>query len=99
VKSLGMVERLREADDIVARYTRRHIGIDVVIGVAGLTPIPGAAPAALVASIGLQTPVIYQPMARAIAELYRGIYISTFQSLHLPARPRPVRSTSRPTSG
>jgi hypothetical protein len=78
-----MVERLREADDIVARYTRRHIGIDVVIGVAGLTPIPGAAPAALVASIGLQTPVIYQPMARAIAELYRGTYNKYLSELAL----------------
>lgn len=62
--------RLAAIDKIVSRYMRRHIGMDVGIGLAGLIPLPGVGTSALVASLALQTPLVYQPMVKKISTLY-----------------------------
>jgi hypothetical protein len=61
-------ERNRIAQNLITQYSNRHAGMDVALGVVSL--IPGAAIPALITAIGLQAPVIYQPLARRLAAVY-----------------------------
>lgn len=61
-------ERNRLAARVIDDYVKKHAAMDVGVGVVGL--IPGASLPALVTAIGLQAPVIYQPMARKLARIY-----------------------------
>lgn len=63
-------DRNQAAQDVIDNYVTAHAGVDVLLGLAGFIPIPGAAAAALVAAIGLQAPVFYQPLARKLAKIY-----------------------------
>jgi|GEM_PF-6575607 len=60
--------RLVRATAIIDRFSSRHIKIDIGIGVVGI--IPGMGIAALLGAIGIQGPIIYQPMVREIGRLY-----------------------------
>jgi hypothetical protein len=64
--------RLEQAEAIVKRYVRRNLTAGACIRMAGFFPTPGAATAALCASINSQVPLTYQPLAREIIELYGG---------------------------
>lgn len=57
-------------ESTIESYATGHALIDALIGAAGFLPIPGAGPASMVAAIGLQGPMIYQPLAKEIAEIY-----------------------------
>jgi hypothetical protein len=61
-------DRNRAASAIIDRYVNAHGVMDVGVGLIGL--LPGAAIPALVTAIGLQAPVIYQPLARKLARIY-----------------------------
>lgn len=65
-----LADRLTSIDAIVAKYMKRHVGMDVGIGVAGLVPLPGAGKAALVVALAAQAPLVYQPMVKQISALY-----------------------------
>jgi hypothetical protein len=54
---------------VIGDYARGHAIADVGIGILG-SIIPGAGLAALIASIAAQAPLVYQPMARKLAEVY-----------------------------
>jgi hypothetical protein len=62
--------RFEEAELIVRAYTRRHILIDVGVGGIGLLPIPFLGTTSVVSAIGVQAPLIYQPMVRKLGALY-----------------------------
>jgi hypothetical protein len=65
---MRLEDRNARAQKIIQDYSRLHAGMDVAVGFAGL--LPGAAIPALVTAIGLQSPIIYQPMARDLAAVY-----------------------------
>jgi hypothetical protein len=67
---LKLKERNRLSSKVIARYAKKHAHMDVGIGLAGFIPIPGAALAALVASLVAQIPYIYRPMIIKLAEIY-----------------------------
>jgi hypothetical protein len=60
-------ERNRIARTTIERYSNRHAKMDVAIGAAGFF---GLAIPALIGAIALQAPVIYQPLARELANIY-----------------------------
>ncbi len=59
--------RNRIARDTIKKYADRHAAIDVAIGAAGFF---GFAVPALVLAIGAQSPVIFQPLARELGQIY-----------------------------
>lgn len=61
-------DRNERAQKIVQSYARLHAGMDIAVGITGL--LPGAAIPAIIAAIAVQSPLIYQPMARDLAALY-----------------------------
>jgi hypothetical protein len=68
--ALKLEDRNKLADALIKSYSTKHAVMDVGVGLAGLIPVPGAAPLALVAAIVLQAPIIYQPLARELATIY-----------------------------
>jgi hypothetical protein len=62
-------ERNRIAREIIRKYANRHAAMDITVGVIGIVPF--LAVPALLAAIAAQAPVIYQPMARELAKVYR----------------------------
>jgi hypothetical protein len=67
---LKLKERNRLSSKVIAKYAAKHAKMDVVIGLAGFIPIPGAALAALAASLVAQIPLVYRPMIIKLAEIY-----------------------------
>ncbi|MGC2110089.1 MAG: hypothetical protein WA655_11275 [Candidatus Korobacteraceae bacterium] len=65
---LRLEERNRLAENLIGEYQTRHGLMDVGIGLAGL--FPGGGIPALMVAIGLQAPVIYQPLASKLAAVY-----------------------------
>jgi uncharacterized protein (DUF697 family) len=47
-----------------------HATMDALIGAVGFLPVPGAAPASMIAAIALQAPLIYKPLSKEIAAIY-----------------------------
>lgn len=66
----GLEDRNRAAHKVITSYAVKHAAMDVGIGLIGLTPIPGAATAALIGAILAQAPLIYRPMTRELAVIY-----------------------------
>ena len=64
----GLASRNAHAQDVIEGYAKRHAGMDVAVGIVGL--IPGMAIPALVGAIAAQGPIVYQPMARDLAQVY-----------------------------
>jgi hypothetical protein len=69
VALFNLKERNRIAQGIIRDYAVGHAKADVGIGILG-TVIPGAGMAALLASIAVQGPLVYQPMAKRLAAVY-----------------------------
>lgn len=65
---LRLEDRNKIAQQLIDEYKVKHGAMDVGVGLVGL--IPGAAIPALVAAIAMQSPVIYQPLARKLAQVY-----------------------------
>jgi hypothetical protein len=65
---LRLDERNQIAQRTIERYKLKHGMMDVGVGVVGL--LPGAGLPALVAAIAMQSPVIYQPLAKELAQIY-----------------------------
>src|SRR3974390_1248160 len=55
------------AKDTIKKYSNRHAALDVGIGAAGFF---GLAVPALIAAIAAQAPLIYQPLARELEQIY-----------------------------
>ena len=60
-------ERNQLAKAAIEKFAERHAAMDVAIGAAGFF---GLAIPALIVAIGAQAPVIYQPLARELAQIY-----------------------------
>jgi hypothetical protein len=59
--------RNRIARDTIKKYADRHAAMDIAIGAAGFF---GFAVPALIAAIAAQSPIIYQPLARELEQVY-----------------------------
>lgn len=70
-RNLNTLSQLRQRNEIartaIKKYSDRHALMDVTIGGAGFF---GLAIPALVAAIAAQAPVIYQPLARELEQIY-----------------------------
>lgn len=70
-RNLNTLSQLRQRNDMaraaIKKYSDRHALMDVAIGGAGFF---GLAIPALVAAIAAQAPVIYQPLARELEQIY-----------------------------
>ena len=64
----NLAEKNARAHQIIKDYAQRHAIMDVVVG--GVSWIPGLAYPAILASITLQSQVIYKPMAEDLAAVY-----------------------------
>jgi hypothetical protein len=60
--------RIAAINSIVERYSKRHMKMDVAIGVAGI--VPGLATASIIGAIAVQGPLVYQPMVREIGKVF-----------------------------
>ena len=67
----NLQDRNQQAQKIIQKWAERHRLADVGIGLSGLLPIPGAATAALIGAIAIQGPLIYAPMSKELAVLYK----------------------------
>ena len=63
-----LAERNRLAERTISEFASKHATMDIGVGLVGL--IPGAGLPALIVAIAAQSPVIYQPLARRLAEIY-----------------------------
>ena len=63
-------ERNRRAAETIQSYAVAHAGTDAVIGLGGFLPIPGAAPASVVAALLVQIPM-YKSLARELSSIYQ----------------------------
>jgi hypothetical protein len=61
-------DRNRIARELIANYANKHAKMDVVVGIFGLFPFLSIP--ALGAAIAAQSPLIYQPLARDLANVY-----------------------------
>jgi hypothetical protein len=62
-------ERNGFAKATIQKYATQHAATDAAIGLAGFLPVPGAAPATIVASLAIQIP-IYKSLARDLSRIY-----------------------------
>lgn len=62
-------DRNRLAERVIREYAAMHAGTDVAIGLLGFA-IPGGSVLGLAASVLVQAPAFYQPMARRLARIY-----------------------------
>lgn len=67
---LQLPKRNKLARETINAYAKKHIVMDVGIGLVGLIPAPGAAVVALGASIAAQVPVVYHPLVRKLGVIY-----------------------------
>src|ERR1700680_1724502 len=97
-RDASTLQRLTSAETIIRRYARRHIKMDVFIGIVGI--LPGLGTVALLGAIAAQKPVIYDPMLRELDALYgcgnRAAYGGwIWRSSFLPANNRRHRRRRR----
>jgi hypothetical protein len=64
----NLEQRNRLARELIDSYGTKHALMDVGVGIVGL--VPGLGIPAILASIGAQVPVIYQPLARELGYVY-----------------------------
>jgi hypothetical protein len=70
---MGLDERIKIGNGIISKFEKKHATVDVAFGVVGTLAgavVPGASISTLVASVGLSVPLIYQPMAQELGEVY-----------------------------
>jgi hypothetical protein len=65
---LRLEDRNRLAQDTIDKFKTKHATMDVGVGLIGL--VPGAGLPALITAIAMQSPIIYQPLAKELAQLY-----------------------------
>jgi uncharacterized protein (DUF697 family) len=70
VSLLGRAEKREAVEALILDRAIKHVAMDVAIGGAGFLPIPFMGLATIIAAIAAQAPIIYQPLARDIAEIY-----------------------------